>query len=196
MSFIEPIAVRTQRMRGQAIEIYATSADMRQLCKEFEESIEYNYAFLESYKLPNVKVCAEASKIDQFWTSPAGFKGRSILLVPKGSEPESRPVKLKTGGTSYHLAPADVEKCVILQEGGIFQQDDCLISGRLANMFIDEWSQSLFSSLSKITKRRFNRIRSYHLGAEAKALFEDGYRLTFQSSAPRHSDLSLIPKTS
>ncbi|WP_341367823.1 hypothetical protein [Yoonia sp. BS5-3] len=177
-------------MRGQTVEVYATSTDMLQLCKEFEESFEYNYAFLESYDCPKVKVCAEASEIDLFWTSPSGFLGRSILLVPKGDEPNSRPIKLKAGGIRYDLSPMDVDRCVVLQEGGIFAQEDCLISGRLANTFTDDWSKSVFSALSRMTKKQFKRTGSYYLGQEAKSLFDNGFRLTFQSSAPRHSDLS------
>jgi hypothetical protein len=176
-------------MLRQAVDIYATTSDMQQLCREFEDNFDFNYAFLERRDLPEVTLCAETSKIDLFWKSPSGFLGRTILLVPVGCMPKPREVDLKIGGRNYRLDPTCVEKCVVLQEGGIFTQGDCLISGRMANTVSDDWSKSTFNALSRLTKKRFRKMRSYYLGAEAKRLFEDGYRLTFQSSALHSSDL-------
>lgn len=167
---------------------------MLRLCEEFEDSIEFDYAFLESYQSPKVAVSAEASKIDLFWTSSKGFLGRSILLVPKGCKPQSRAVELKAGGTHYGLYPTYVDRCVVLQEGGIFAQEDCLIAGRLTNTIRNDWSKATFNAFSRLIKQRFSRTGSYYLGAKAKTLFADGYRLTFQSSAPRQSDLYLDEK--
>ena len=177
-------------MPSKSTEIFATASDMGTVLAKYEGKLFY-YAFVPNREVEAVERIQSHHNVDGFWTSPSGFLGRTLLLVPKEGIQEPRRTLQNNGKEVFSLYPADVDCCVTLQEGGLFRQQECLIAGRMSVTHSDEWSQNLYKMLRREIVKAFQKSGRYYLGAEAMELAENGLRLTFQTTAPRHSDFAV-----
>lgn len=141
-------------MRGKATNIYATKNDLYDAMLQCEELADFTYAHVPDAKISKVTVNESVKDIQGFWKpSRNGFIGRSFLLVPKDYMCTPRKINLTAGGERFALYPADVDRCAVLQEGGMFESGTALIAGRLSVTHTDDWSQNCYKALIKHIKK-------------------------------------------
>lgn len=86
----------------------------------------FRFAFFSNIRNPGITVLSNFREIGRVWESPQEFAKRIMLLVPPGAALSARKVALNDCGQSHFLTPDFAERCVILQEGGMFDQGPAL----------------------------------------------------------------------
>ncbi len=112
-----------------------------------------------------------------------------IYLVHDISESiDVREVPQRRGGVRYSIDQEMNPHTVGLTAGGSFGEN-VVISGQLGIGTGDARSDELAALLLREMKKRFSKIKSYYVGAEAESLLDSGARLTINETASREYDL-------
>jgi len=113
------------------------------------------------------------------------------FLVSKRDAPIS--VRSVTGGAVDRFAVDQLinPDTVIFTPGGIWNDDEILLSGRVGTVSNSLVSQELMNKFRSAITRHFTRINAFWVGARALALFEGGARLTGSVQSPQKFDLRI-----
>ena len=178
-------------MKPNSTYSFATKADLESLLQEVEmaESLQYTRIQLaDAQDFPTVSTLLGLPDLGR--ANEADINLTTAYLVARSGRPmEVRRVPQRSGGLKYALDQLSNPETIVFRPGGVFG-DGCLLAGAVGTASAHPESMSLLKSFRVPLLRRFSRVKSFHLGKEALALWEAGWRLTTNARSPQIYDLS------
>jgi hypothetical protein len=110
------------------------------------------------------------------------------LIADREIRIEVEDVPQRRGGVKYAIDQQANPKTIVITPGGLFGEG-CLIAGQIGTASDDTDSIALYELFHREFKSRFKKVKSYLVGAEARALLDKGWRLTSSIKAPIDYDL-------
>jgi hypothetical protein len=80
-------------------------------------------------------------------------------------------------GDTYVLSQKLNPDSIIFIPGGIYNEQPALVAGHIGTISDSVASLSLYKAFNKAILKKFEKIRSYHVGPEAADLMQRGYRM-------------------
>ena len=175
---------------GKPIPFYATQNDLFDLLGSL--SAPGNLAVTESglFEHPEVRTSA-LEQAEHLGISESGnhVTDKTYLIHKVAETIDVREIPQRRGGVRYSVDQQMNPHTVGLRAGGTFGEN-VVISGQLGLGTGDPRSDELAKLLLREMKKRFTKIKSYYVGAEALSLFDSGARLTINFAAPPEYDLA------
>lgn len=179
--------------RGQRLLTFATKGDWTLVLSSLEQVLQVKYVESGMFSDPNPAVYQSFRELPRFGEAVWGEDGaeQRYLILKQDAPIYSRSVRPNTGETRYAMDHDNNLESVIFSPGGLFQKSRAVISGEVSKLSKLPAAEEIFSTLSKLVKKHFPAIQVYRVGAEARMLGTQGYRLTASISSPVEYDLSL-----
>ena len=123
-------------------------------------------------------------------SGPGNMRARHIyLVVDRGDRMHMREIPQRRGGEKYKVNLADDFNNVTLNTGGILSEIQ-MLPGQVGTLSDKSSHLERYNLLSKIIKKRFERIGPYYVGREAAAMLDAGGRLSMTAKSPPEYDLT------
>lgn len=113
----------------------------------------------------------------------------NYLVADRDLVIQVRVVSQRNGNQKFAIDQFMNPKTIALRAGGLIE-DHCLIAGQVGTTNDDQISLGLYKWFSTEMRKRFSKIKSYYVGAEALRLLDSGVRLTHNPKAPPLYDLT------
>jgi hypothetical protein len=110
------------------------------------------------------------------------------LIVRERSQIVVRKVPQKIGGNKFAIDQSLIPDSLYFQSGGVFS-DEIIVPGKIGMLHQTAISKSLYSSFAKFMMKDFSKVKSYYVGREAYALWQNGMRLGLSLKASTDVDL-------
>jgi hypothetical protein len=161
------------------IPIFATTDDWLDIVAGVDSTQPLQLVRTGLFDTSRVETQSNPFKLD----SLAGY-----LVLDKSAEVSVRDIQQRNGGTKYAVDQLDNANSVVLQIGGLVDQDR-LVSGSIGTIRSDHVPKELFKLFAELINERFKNIKSYFVGPEALRLLRAGTRLSPTRKSPREYDL-------
>ena len=159
--------------------IFATENDISLLVQEVGMVRPIDLAVMGLFDQADPHVLSDAKQVRQL---------TSYLAFERGIDVVSRPVQQRSGDIKFAVDPMDNPRSIVLRCGG--RLDGRLTAGDISVATGNAQAEELFAILSKVVRRKFQRIKSYYVGAEAAHFLDQGGRLTHTAKSPQDYDLT------
>lgn len=177
-------------MAKNQISFFATQSDLLPVLQAVEGSRPFEYIPSGSFNAPTVK------RLESLITSPnlgiatVGDSNHeaTYLIASRGTEVQIRDVPQRRGGVKYAVDQVANPKTIAIRPGGMYQ-DKYLIAGQIGTASDDKDSFELFKLFSGELTKRFEKVKSFYVGPEARTLLDKGWRLTASVKASPEYDL-------
>ena len=178
--------------RGQRLLTLATKGDWAPVLFSLEQVLQVKYVQSGMFSDPNPAVYESFRELPNFGEAVWGEDGaeQRYLILKRDAPIYSRSVRLNTGETRHAIDHGNNPESAILSPGGLLQKPKAVISGEVSRLSKLPTAEEIFSIVSKLVKKHFPAVKVYRVGAEARLLGTQGYRLTASIGSPVEYDLS------
>lgn len=168
---------------------YATRNDLLDWLSAVSATRDLAVTEFGTFEEPDVRTVA-LEQAEQLGKSESGnhLTDTTYLIHDVSEAIEVREVPQRRGGVRYSIDQQMNPHTVGLKAGGTFGEN-VVISGQLGLGTGDPRSDELAALLLREMKKRFSKIKSYYVGAEAASLLDSGARLTINEAASKEYDL-------
>jgi hypothetical protein len=146
-----------------------------------------SYAECGLFDAPDTQTFSNFQSLPDFYSAQASE--RRFLVVPQNRHFSVRRVPQRRGGVKYALDQFANPGTAVLKPG-VESCESLLIAGNVGTIHNDEDASLLMQVFAYEVERRFERIKAYWVGPEAKTWLECGARLTSNVAAPKDYDLT------
>lgn len=169
---------------------YATRNDLVNWLRAVSSRRELAVTEFGTFEEPTVR-SLPLEQAQQLGVSESGnhLTDRTYLIHGVSEPINVREVPQRRGGLRYSVDQQVNPHTVGLKAGGTYREN-VVISGQLGLGTGDPRSDELAAILLREMKKRFTKIKSYYVGAEAESLLDAGVRLTINEAAPKQYDLA------
>lgn len=110
------------------------------------------------------------------------------LIVTEPNQIVGRKVPQKIGGNKFAVDQGHIPDSLYFQSGGVFS-NNIIVPGRIGITRQTPISRKLYGAFAKIIVKNFSKVKSYYVGREAYALWQNGMRLGLSLKASADIDL-------
>lgn len=177
---------------SKSMNVFAVESDIKLLLFSLESivSVKYVRAGMSDEPAPEIYVSvADIPGLGEA-NSPDQAQCPVFLILPSNATIHVEQIEQRKGGVKYAIDQRKNSTSLALRLGGIFD-DCCVISGQIGTCSGDPQSLELMRIVTRLTRKHFERIRSYFVGPRARELMEQGFRLTADARMPKEYDLAL-----
>jgi hypothetical protein len=173
------------------IHFFATRTDLLSVTDLVEQQLPIKYVLAGNFASPNSDTYLSATDIPSFGrASVESSIGCDTFLVCARELPiEARPFDLYSGERRYAFDQLCNGDTVTFTAGGIWKPD-VLLNGRVATVSDSAPAQLLMRRFHLAMKKRFVKIKAFHVGPEAVVMLDSGKRLAGAEQSPRELDLA------
>jgi hypothetical protein len=179
-------------MASTQANFYATYNDVAKVLEQFEaqERVTYVRTGLFDQRTPEIFETYRA--IDDLSISVDGNAHLvpGYLIVSDPSAIVVREVPQLAGGILFAIDQQLINDSLYFQSGGLFS-DQMIVPGKIGIVYQTAVAQRLYGTLAKGLAQTFYKVRSYYVGSEAHALWQNGLRLGLSLKASADFDLKL-----
>jgi hypothetical protein len=171
----------------KTIQFFATNSDLRAVLDAVEARCGIQYIECGLFDV------ADRPAFATLRLGPADYAPGSancFLVFPRDRVYKVRTVAQRRGGPRYAVDQMVNPGTVVLNPG-IDMNESVLVAGTVGTIHRDNTSSALMQTFAAEVKSRFQRIKGYWVGPQAKARLGSGARLTHSVTAPPEYDLSL-----
>lgn len=178
-------------MASLGTDFFATRRDLEEVLRAVESATALQYVEAGLFEGPPPAAMDSLLAWPDLGVSKHGDQAHEVtfLVAERGARVEVREVPQRRGGVRHaidqQINPATISLC----PGGVFG-DAAIIAGSIGTISGDAASRALFRLFDRAIASRFEKIRSYRVGAEAAAMLDAGARLTARVKAPPLYDLA------
>ena len=177
-------------MLGKQTNFYATYDDIGKVLEQFEEGQHVCYVRTGLFDDNTPQIFETYRAINSLSVSIDGDANHvpGYLIVTEASQIACRKVPQKIGGNKFAIDQGHIPDSLYFQSGGAFS-DKIIVPGRIGITRQTPISRKLYSAFAKIIVQNFSKVKSYYVGREAYALWQDGMRLGLSLKASADIDL-------
>jgi hypothetical protein len=165
-------------MKKCNVNFFATKADLEKLLGVIETKQELQFVRTGLFDV------AVQNRVLTLLDSNLGIAAKgdnnqeaTYLVANRMESIQIRTVPQHGGGVKYAIDQQANSKTIVFRPGGVFNER-CVIVGFAGTISEEPASLSLFRLFAKEIKRQFVKIKSFHVGNEARELMAKGWRLT------------------
>jgi len=179
-------------MPAKQMNFYATYGDIGEVLAQFEAEEQVMYVKTGLFDISTSQIFKTYKAINSLSVSIDGDVNRvpAYLIVGKATQIAIRKVPQKIGGNKFAVDQALIPDSLYFQSGGVFS-DEIIVPGKVGIAYRTAISRRLFGAFAKLMVRNFRKVKSYYVGREAYALWQNGMRLGLSLKAS--SDIDLKP---
>ena len=179
-------------MPAKQMNFYATYGDIGNVLEEFEAAEDVVYVLTGLFDSDVPQVFNSYRAINSLSVAADGDANRvpGYLIVRKASRNQVaiRRVPQKSGGVKFAIDQSLNPDSLYFQSGGAFS-DKIIVPGKIGITHVTTISSSLYGSLSRLVTKNFCKVKSYYVGREAYASWQNGMRLGLSLKASADIDL-------
>ena len=169
--------------------MYATRNDLITVLNDLMSKNDYIFSCIDN----DQTLCTfeSADKITDLGVTPVGDQNQAkvYLLINRRDNPNLRTVELRGGSMKVIYDQMSHPDSIVFRAGGRVNDLSCIIPSQIGTISDKVWSIALYKDLLSLVKKRFTKIKSYYVGAEAMEKLDQGYRLTTNIKSPVEYDL-------
>lgn len=158
---------------------FATHDDLVSLAREVMEVRPFDLVHGGLFEEPRLQVISDVANLMSF---------EAFLVVDRGMPVNFRLVPQRSGGEMYAVDQLNNPYTIWLDVGGLLAERH-LIAGRIGTVGNCHQSDELYAVFTKVIRRRFEKIKSFHVGPEAAFMLDNGGRLSATPKSPKIYDL-------
>jgi hypothetical protein len=172
------------------VNLFAAESDLITLLSQFEAKVDVSYVRAGMFDGEIVVRFSSSAEIPELGVASSSDQNQcaTFLIVPGDSEIRVRSIQQRRGGTRYAIDQLMNPSTLAFVAGGVFGES-YVIAGQFGTCTDDPISLDLMRGLTNLVRGQFERIKSYFVGPKAKALMEQGYRLTPDARLSEEYDL-------
>lgn len=174
-------------MGKNQIELFCSTTDFLSVLDSVYEQLPLSFAVAGLFKTADVHVFHSPSEISAVIANSTKHP-LSFLAVGAAEAVKVREVPQRKGHSLYAVDQLVNQGSVVLRPGRAIDER-ILLAGQIGTASEAPESLTLFSTISKVTRKHFVKVRSYWVGPEAVRLLDAGGRLIATSKAPPEYDL-------
>jgi len=177
-------------MPSKQTNFYATYDDIGNVLEQFEEEHHVVYVLTGLFDNGASQILETYRTINSLSVSVDGEAnhGPGYLIVTDPNQISSRKVPQKTGGNKFAVDQGHIPDSLYFQSGGVFSAK-IIVPGRIGIIRQTPISRKLYSAFARIIVKNFSKVKSYYVGREAFALWQNGMRLGLSLKASTDIDL-------
>ncbi len=178
-------------MPGKQTNFYATYDDIGEVLEQFEaEAHPVVYVLTGSFDNDTPNVFQTYRAINSLSISINGDANHipGYLIVTEPDQIAARKVPQKIGGNKFAFDQSHIPDSLYFQSGGMFS-NKIIVPGRIGIIRQTPIPRKLYVTFAKIIMKNFSKVRSYYIGREACALWQNGMRLGPSLKASADIDL-------
>jgi hypothetical protein len=172
------------------INFYATYDDISKVLEQFEAEQRAIYVLTGLFDVESPQIFQTYKAINSLSVSIDGDANRvpGYLIVTEPDRIAVREVPQKIGGKKFAVDQLLIPDSLYFQSGGMFSKE-IIVPGKIGIVYQTHIAGNLYGSFAKIIRRTFSKVKSYWVGREAYALWENGMRLGLGLNASADIDL-------
>ena len=169
---------------------YATYDDIGKVLEQFEAEEYVVYVLTGLFDIDTPQVFETYRAINSLSISVDGDANHvpGYLIVRKANQISIRKVPQKTGGSKFAVDQSLIPDSLFFQSGGVFA-DKIIVPGKIGITHQTAVSRKLYGAFARIMAKNFSKVKSYYVGQEAYALWQNGMRLGLSLKASSEIDL-------
>jgi hypothetical protein len=177
-------------MPAKQISFYATYDDIAEVLQLFEAKERVLYVLTGLFDIDTPQIFETFRAINSLSVSTNGDANHvpGYLIVREPHQIAVRKVPQKIGGNKFAIDQMLIPDSLYFQSGGVFS-DKIIVPGKIGILHPTAISKELYSSFEKFIRKNFSKVKSYHVGREAYALWQKGMRLGISLKASPDIDL-------
>jgi hypothetical protein len=177
-------------MPAKQMNFFATYDDMGKVLEQFEAEEHVVYVLTGLFDIDTPQVLERYRSINSLSISVDGDANRvpGYLIVSKANQISIREVPQKTGGSKFAVDQSQVPDSLYFQSGGVYA-DKIIVPGKIGILHQTAVSRRLYRAFTRIMAKNFRKVKSYYVGQEAYALWQNGMRLGLSLKASSEIDL-------
>ena len=177
---------------SKSINFFATESDMKLLLLDLESVVPVKYVRAGMSDNPAVETYPSATEIPGLGeaNSPTQSLCPIFLILPANATVNVEAVEQRKGGVRFAVDQLKNPASLALRPGGVFNEC-CVIAGQVGTCTDNPNSIEMMRLVTRLTRKHFERIRSYFVGPRARELMEQGFRLTADARLSKEYDLAL-----
>jgi hypothetical protein len=179
-------------MPAKQMHFYATYNDIAKVLEQFEAEEHVLYVLTGLFDSDAPQVFETFKIINSLSVSTDGDANHvpGYLIVSERNQIAVRRVPQKIGGNKFAIDQSLVPDSLYFQSGGVCS-NEIIVPGKIGMLHQTAISRRLYSSFAKLVMKGFSKVKSYYVGREAYALWQNGMRLGLSIKASADIDLKL-----
>jgi hypothetical protein len=171
---------------------YATHDDIVGVLEQFEAQNPVRYVTTGLFDIDTPQIYETYRAINSLSVSIDGDANLvpGYLIVRNSNQIVMEKVPQRNGGTKFAVDQLIIPDSLYFQSGGVFS-DKMIVPGKIGIAHQTPTSKGLYGAFAKLLTRDFSKVKSYYVGREAYALWQNGMRLGFSLKASAEIDLKL-----
>jgi hypothetical protein len=177
-------------MPAKQTSFFATYNDIAEVLRLFEADEHVLYVLTGLFDIDTPQIFETFRAINSLSVSTNGDANLvpGYLIVRQADQIVVRKVPQKAGGDKFAIDQMLIPDSLYFQSGGMFS-DKIIVPGKVGILHQTATSEGLYRSFEKFMRRNFSKVKSYHVGREAYALWQKGMRLSISLKANPIIDL-------
>jgi hypothetical protein len=177
-------------MPAKQTNFYATYDDIGEVLEQFEAEEHVVYVLTGLFDIDTPQYFETYRAINSISVSIDGDANHipGYLIVTEPNQIAVREVPQKVGGNKFAIDQSLIPNSLYFQSGGVFS-NKIIVPGRIGITHQTPISRKLYGAFAKIIVKNFSKVRSYYVGREAYALWQNGMRLGLSLKASADIDL-------
>jgi hypothetical protein len=165
-------------MATKQIFFFAELQDIKQILEPIETTENIQYCEAGVFDLFDVPIYTSYTQLPNLGFVDYGdwMLNEFYTVFPRSEMINKREIHLKKGGIRYAIYQDNNPNSIILKPGGTFKEG-ILVAGSIGTISEETFSVDLFNKYAKLIKKKFSKIGSFYVGANAKIKLETGWRL-------------------
>lgn len=177
-------------MPAKQTSFFATYDDIGRVLQQFETEKHVMYVLAGLFDIGTPQIFETYRTINSLSVSVDGDANRTpgYLVVTDPNQIVVREVPQKIGGNKFAVDQSLIPDSLYFQSGGVFS-NKIIVPGRIGVAHQTPISRTLYGIFKKIIVKNFSKVKSYYVGPEAYALWQNGMRLGLSLKASTDIDL-------
>src|ERR1700722_2557812 len=169
---------------------YATYNDIGEVLEQFEAEEHVNYVLTGLFDIDTPQIFRTYREINSLSVSVDGEANHvpGYLIITEPNHIAIREVPQKIGASKFAVDQSQIPESLYFQSGGRFS-NKIIGPGRIGIARQTPVSGKLYGTFAKVIVKNFRKVKSYYVGQEAHALWQNGMRLGLSFKASADIDL-------
>jgi hypothetical protein len=165
-------------MPAKQMNFYATYDDIGKVLEQVEAQERVKYVLTGLFDVDTPQTFETYRAINSLSVSIDGDANHvpGYLILKESNAIAIRKVPQKLGGNKFAIDQSLIQDSIYFQSGGTFS-NEIIVPGKIGFAYETPISRSLYSAFAKIIMKNFSKVKSYYVGREAYALWQNGMRL-------------------
>ena len=179
-------------MKSKQTMFFTTLNDIKEIMKTTEELFSLKYykkGLLDSPTFPKYDSILDVPDLGNPKFGDWNYND-IYLVIPKYLDLNIQEIPQRKGGTKYTIDPPINPTSILINIGGIYSEN-IIVAGKVGTVSNDDFSITLYKTISSKIKKQFKQIDGFYVGNEAMEKLKEGWRLVTNEKLDKGFDLRI-----